>query len=131
MRGHSPTSKRNVLAREREKEALRLRITGKSQGEIAAELGVSDVAVCKMLKRVLERTRQITDETADDLRTLELSRLDRWLDRLQAQVELGDVKAIEVAIKVSKRRAELLGLDAPKKIDATITTHEQWLERLK
>jgi len=120
-----------VLAREREKEALRLRITGKSQGEIAAELGVSDVAVCKMLKRVLERTRQITDETADDLRTLELSRLDRWLDRLQAQVELGDVKAIEVAIKVSKRRAELLGLDAPKKIDATITTHEQWLERLK
>lgn len=52
---------------------------------------------------------------ADELLEIELDRLDRWLVRLDAQIESGFAVArnVEVAIRVSERRSKLLGLDAP------------------
>ena len=49
----------------------------------------------------------------EELRRQELERLEDWLLKLQPKIELGDVRAIDVAVKISDRRCKLLGLDAP------------------
>jgi hypothetical protein len=60
---------------------------------------------------------------ADEVRKMELDRLDRWLAKLDAQIDKDQSVArnVEVAVRVSERRAKLLGLDAPEKVEATIT----------
>src|SRR5689334_18681227 len=60
---------------------------------------------------------------ADEVRKMELDRLDRWLAKLDAQIQADRSVArnVEVAVKVAERRAKLLGVDAPERIEATVT----------
>ena len=46
-------------------------------------------------------------------------RCDTYLQALAKKVQAQDVRAIDTALKVGKRRAELLGLDAPNKTEIT------------
>jgi hypothetical protein len=50
---------------------------------------------------------------AEELRALENARLDSYLSALGPSIELGDPKAIAVAVRISERRAKMAGLDAP------------------
>lgn len=61
---------------------------------------------------------------AEEVRTLEVARLDAMLLALWPQVKQGNQGAIEKALKVEERRAKLLGLDAPAKIAPTDPTGE-------
>lgn len=74
----------------------------------------------KDLKRELEKLQEENHKLAEDARDLELSRLDAALDGLWDEIERGDPEAIRAFIQVSKRRASLLGLDAPEKHEARI-----------
>jgi hypothetical protein len=61
----------------------------------------------------------------DEVRKMELDRLDRWLEKLDAQIQDdeaagGCARNIEVAVKVAERRAKLLGINAPEKVEATV-----------
>ena len=47
------------------------------------------------------------------MRMLELRRLDAMLERVWVLTETGSPKAIETVLKIMKRRARLMGLDAP------------------
>lgn len=51
-----------------------------------------------------------------------MDRLDRYLERLDAQIQTDEQvsRAVEVAVKVAERRAKLLGIDAPERIEASI-----------
>ena len=55
-------------------------------------------------------------EPADELRTLELERLDRLLLGVWGQAAKGNQGAVDRALKIMERRARLLGLDAPTKV---------------
>ena len=52
---------------------------------------------------------------ADEVRKQEIDRFDNWLVRLNEQIEAGNqvARCIEVGVKVSERRAALLGANAP------------------
>jgi hypothetical protein len=50
---------------------------------------------------------------------MEVERLDAVLMAIWAQVKQGNLSAVDRYIKVAQRRAELLGLDAPKRVDVT------------
>jgi DNA-binding transcriptional MerR regulator len=98
-------------------QALTLRKAGVSVTAIAEMLGWnSHQAASKAIRAALKRTIQ---EPADELRTLELSRLDDMLKAIAPHVAAGNLTAIDRALKIMERRAKLIGLDAPAKHDVT------------
>lgn len=108
------TSAVGIKHAERVAKALDLRRKGCSFGEIAAELGWrtrqgAHEAVSKALA-------DIVAEPAEDVRKLELMRLDRLEKLLWPRAEAGDPKAVTGLLKVQERRSKLLGLDAPTKL---------------
>lgn len=112
----SQTSPRRLTARERERQALSMRLQGKSFEQIAHSLGLHDRgAAYKAVRRVLSRLAAEAQADAIALRALELERLDAMLAGLWPAVESGDTRAVHVAIEVCERRSKLLGLDAPAK----------------
>lgn len=114
-RTESMTSEKRLTAVERQRAALELRKAGKSYEAIARELGYGGPSSAhNAVKAALRKTLQ---EPADDLRALEVARMDAMLDGLWPKVLAGNPRAVEVAIKVLERRARLLGLDAPQKIN--------------
>jgi predicted transcriptional regulator len=110
----------SVLAREREKVAIELRKSGATYEAIGDQLGVSAQAAHQHVQRALKRIIDETNETADEVRTIELQRLDRALQAIWRRVLQGDVHAIDRSIRIMERRAKLLGLDAPTKVEAEV-----------
>ena len=106
-----------INANERQLKALTLRKAGAGYQAIADALGYKDhTGAWRAVKSALKRTLQ---EPADELRTLELARLDDMLKAIAPHVAAGNLTAIDRALKIQERRAHLLGLDAPTKQDVT------------
>lgn len=94
---------------------MALRRAGASYQQIAEALDVSTTMAHRYVKQALEAMREETRETAEDVRQLELARLDEMLSRLWPKVTEGDMKAYDRALRIMERRSKLLGLDAPKR----------------
>lgn len=113
---------------ERARQALELRKRGKTIRQIAAELRISRSVAHRYVKEALDELARETLEDAAEVRRLELERLDLALTTAMAvMLDSGadeDVllRAVDRVVKVSQRRSELLGLDAPQKVDQTTTT---------
>lgn len=106
-----------VKAHDNQLKALALRKAGASYQSIADALGYKDASgAWRAVKASLKKTLQ---EPADELRTLELARLDDMLKAIASHVAAGNLTAIDRALKIQERRARLLGLDAPAKHDLT------------
>lgn len=104
---------------EKEKQALELRRAGVTYDVIAERVGFSDRTIARRyVMRALGRTLQ---EPADDVRRIEVDRLDRLQRALWPAAMQGDDKAIGSVLKVMDRRAKLLGLDAPVRTNVTLT----------
>jgi len=61
----------------------------------------------------------------DEIREAELKRLDRLLEQYFISSCAGDYKASELYLQTSKRKAELLGLDAPTESRLEVVTYDQ------
>ncbi|MGO8685196.1 MAG: hypothetical protein ACLQUT_11545 [Thermoleophilia bacterium] len=107
----SHSSAKQLLARQREQQGLELRLGGASYVQIAEKLEMTPGGAFKAVDRALARQTAETNEKAEKLRRLEVARLDRLLMGLWTRARSGDEKAARVAIQISKRRSELLGLD--------------------
>lgn len=107
----SKTSKRLLKAVERQRMALELRAVGKSFPAIAVELGYRGPAGA--YKAVMSALRRTLQEPADEVRKLELDRLDELMTFLWPEARLANYKAIDGILGIMGRRAKLLGLDAP------------------
>lgn len=108
-----PNQERRVKANDRQRQALELRKAGFSYPTIAERLGyASPQAAFKAVDTALKKSIQ---EPADELRTLEVERLDGMLASLASQVKQGNHSAIDRALRIMERRAKLLGLDAPER----------------
>jgi hypothetical protein len=114
----------------REKKILELRLSGNSFEQIAQEIGVSKVAVFKGYQRALAA---IPAAEAAQERKASLARVDSHqllingkLDELRAQVPTPQVcSAIAhlelIFLKWEQRRAMLLGLDLPRRVEIEAT----------
>jgi len=108
---------RRIASLKRKKEALELRIAGVSYDAIATKLGYkSRSGAFEAVKTALVQT---LIEPAEELRNIEVLRLDKALKAIWSQVLGGNLPAVDRYIKVAQRRADLLGLDAPKRTDVT------------
>lgn len=96
----------------RRAKALELRKAGGSYRAIAAACGVDVATAWNDVHAELAELRTRTVLTAEELRELELARLDRYLAKLEAKgIAQGDPRAINTAVGISKQRARLLGLE--------------------
>jgi hypothetical protein len=119
MPTESKTSPRKMRARDREVEALNLRKSGATYDQIGKTLGITTQGAYKAIIRSLQRLNEKNSEGSDELRRLEVERLDRMLAAIWGQVLNGNQGAIDRALRIGERRAKLLGLDAPTKTDLT------------
>src|ERR1051325_6912303 len=111
------TSRRRIQAALRESEFLTLRLAGHSYHAIARRAGAKSTGhVFRVVKTALVRAATLSTASAAQLRLIELDRLDIAIDTLLPRVLKGDDDAISLYLKALKRRADLLGLNAPVKV---------------
>lgn len=115
----SKTSKRRLEAAAKQRQALSLRQAGVTYADIADRLGyAASSGAYKAVMAALDKTLQ---EPADELRRVELARLDRLQSSVWLAATGGDMTALDRILKIMERRARLMGLDAPVKIGVNIT----------
>lgn len=118
---------RKALAAERSAHAYRLYLEGESFEAIAREVGYrSKSAAWKAVQRAL---RETATAGVEELRKAEADRLDLLWRSLMPRVRRHQVSAVEAGVRVSARRAALLGLDVPKRI--TIEDVRAEVERVR
>ncbi len=115
----SKTSVKQLAANERGRQALELRKGGVGFAQIAQQLGYrTPSGAYDAVRAALKRTEQ---EPADEVRRIACERLDRLLFAVwKRALDINDphqLDCIDRALKIEQRRARLLGLDAPDKID--------------
>lgn len=110
------TSGANVKALESRERALELRLRGLTFDRIGADMKISRQAAHQLVVRAMKDAREQVDQAADDLRAVEVSRLDALLAGLWPKALKGDPGSIDRVLKIAERRAKLLGLDAPQRV---------------
>ena len=104
---------------DKEIKVLELRRAGLTWQRIAEQTGYADhTGAYAAYKRAIKRTMQ---QPADELREQELDRVDRLQLAAWPNAMKGDTKSIMTIVKLMERRARLLGLDTPIKIEQEIT----------
>lgn len=123
------TAKKSIRGILLEGEALRGRLAGKSYSTIGRELGVSKGAAHAAVVRALAKTKQRNAEAVDMLREIELAHINELTASCHSQALSGDLHAIETCIKLSSRRSQLAGLNAPTESTVMHGQVEQFMTR--
>lgn len=106
-----PQAERRVKAHTRQLQALELRKAGLTYARIAEVCGyASKMGAHKAVQAAIRSTLR---EVAEDVRSLEIDRLDALLTGVYPQAIKGNQGAIDRVLRIMERRAKLLGLDAP------------------
>jgi hypothetical protein len=106
---------------QRESEIVELRTEGFVWREIAQRVNMSTAGVAKAYDRALTR---VIAPSIERHRTTELDRLD-ILQRVYWQPAInGNLRAADFVLRVIEKRAKLLGLDAPLKIQTEVVTYD-------
>jgi hypothetical protein len=119
-RHRNKTTPSRIKATERAAQALALRVTGLTLGAIAKQLGYrGPQGAADAIERGLRATLQ---PAADALRLTETERLDALQLALWPAAMQGDVATVDCILRLMARRARLLGLDAPDRVQARVET---------
>lgn len=131
----NPSSRANAAEHaERQVRAYELKLLGKSLRDIASIMTDEGDPISYETVRTLIKAE--CDERvlplADEVRKQEIDRYDRWLVKLNEQIEADHSVArnVEVGVKVSERRAALLGANAPVQQEITATVEHKPTELL-
>jgi hypothetical protein len=90
-------------------------MAGASYDDIAESLGYASRAGAH--KAVMTAIASTLTEPAAQVRELELKRLDRLWLAVWDRATKGDIEAVEMCLKIMKRRADFEGLDKAKKLE--------------
>lgn len=121
--GPSVRSAENAV---RIRQALEARAAGFEYYQIAAEMGVTVQTAQEYVKRGLKATLR---EAADDVRKLELKRLDMLMQVYFDQAMKGHGPSVDRVLVMMERRARIEGIDAPIDHDQA-SLRNQFFQRL-
>ena len=110
---------RQINIEERRQQALDFRKAGYSYRDIGARLEVSHEQARRDVEAALAALVADTKGSAEQLRQLELERLDMLTKALEPMAAVGNPGAVNSFLRVMERRAKLLGLDKPQAVDVT------------
>ena len=99
---------------------MELRKAGATYRAIARELGVDVHTAHADVAAELADLRVQTAHTAEDVRDLELARLDAATNGVWPDVQAGDPRAVMAIVRIGERRSKLLGLDAPQQSSVNV-----------
>ena len=107
---------------DRELAVVELRREGKTWQQIAdAVQYATPMGAWKAYQRACQRTLQ---EPTDEARRIELDRLDALQRTYWEPAVEGNLRAADFVLRVIDRRARILGIDAPQKIQAEVVNYE-------
>lgn len=115
-------SPKKIQVQMRQTQALEMRMAGATFVQIAERLNYKNpMGARKAVEAGILRHVREPSETA---RELELERLDRLLMRLwpramSPKIDPPDYQAVDRVMSIMSRRAKLMGLDAPQRVDIT------------
>lgn len=130
--GQSKNSPRMCRARVRALEAFRLRMEGKHYWEIGQLLHMTEDGARRAVKRAMDDTRERLQETVQEHVELDLARIEAAIRELWPLIEMDtsampilarvgaretQLKAMAQLEKLLARKAKLLGLDAPDRLE--------------
>lgn len=118
---------KHYSAKERQRQGLELRKAGATYQQIADQLGYKHASsASKAVKKALD---SLVTESADDLRVIEVARLNHMMLAIWDRIQGGDLKAIDRGLRIQQRMSELMGLDAPSKSETVnVQTHVVTIE---
>lgn len=112
---------------EQQAECYKLQLEGLSIRQIAERTGLSVGTVhrrigsqCATVSPPLE---PIVPSLAEQVRERHITQIKEWLVKLNEQIQRDYAVArnVEVGVRLLEREAKLLGIDAPEKVEATVT----------
>lgn len=95
-------------------KALDLRLAGASFRRIGVEMGIHYSTAWNYVEHMLT---EYAKEPTEAVRHAEMARLDRLMLAYWPAALQGDHKAAQMVLGIMDRRARLLGLDSPQKVD--------------
>ena len=114
----APTSEQSL---NKEKQVLNLRRGGLTFDLIAQRVGYGNPSsAAQAYRRALKR---IVYEEVESVRKVESDRLDLAQSAIWQGVTQGDIPSINTLLRIMQRRAALLGLDMPVKVQQEVTVH--------
>lgn len=112
----------NLEDLERAEKIIELRRTGATWELIAKATGYANASgAYKAYQRI---TENMVVPKLEEYRAMELDLLDRLQLGIFERAKNGEYKAISTVLQISDRRAKILGLDAPTKIQAEVVTYD-------
>ena len=118
-KARSKTSKSKIDSTANAVKSLELRKKGCSYREIARELKISVGVAHKYVSAALAELNESLKEETEQLRAIELERLDDLQIGIWKKAIGGDLFALDRVLKIMAQRAELTGIKAPTKIAPT------------
>lgn len=119
-RGGRPKADEKFAIEQRRVQVAALYLAKESERSIARRFGVSRSAIRKDIKAIKEQWRARSAVDYDARVAEEEAKLDGIERALLPRAFMGDHDAVGDQLKVAHRRAQMLGLDKPTKIDATV-----------
>lgn len=104
------THKNRIKKMADQHQAMVLRASGHGYVSIAEQMKCSKAWAYKLVTQAMEQYRGQLRESVDELRAVEIARLDHMLINLSDAMTAGDIEAIRAGIRISHQRSALLGL---------------------
>jgi hypothetical protein len=104
-----------VQKMEQEQKAFELRMAGATYEQIGKALGMTSVGAFQIIRRGSIKRRTATNEVVEQIRELELERLDAMQRTVWPKALKGDLLALDRVLTLMNTRAKYLGLHAPER----------------
>lgn len=93
------------------RQAYKMRRAGLSYFQIAENLGVPEARIPKLMHKAISSAAELVSiGDRQELLAMEIERLDYMQSKLWPDVELGDIRAMEMVLKLIQERVKDLGL---------------------
>lgn len=104
-----------LVAKEKQRRALEMRKAGASYAQIAEQVGYSDASGAR--RAVVTAFQEITQEPTNELRTLQVERLNHLLMIVWAKINQGDETQIDRALRIMAQMDGLMGTAAAQEMN--------------
>lgn len=118
---------RSVVKADRDEEIFRLRIKGMSTDMIAAQVGESAGFVNRVIREEIKRINEHCMESAQEVQSMELQRLDKLMLVHMELAEEGDIESTSMVLRLMDQRAKYLGIYSANKLEVKGEVFKQYI----